>query len=178
MKNTQQELNEYFSNHWNSEIEKYPRSGFNLAKEVSDSERVLDVGCGHNPFKGMIKNLVGIDPAFEEADFHGTIEEYQSDELFDVAFCLGSINFGNEAKIRLEIEKIISLLKPNGRIYWRCNPARADHDSEKCEEINFFNWSLAYHEQFCKDYGFELYDVALERPEPHKKRIYAVWQRS
>ena len=178
MQNTQQELNEYFSNHWNSEIEKYSHSGFTLAKQVSDSERVLDVGCGHNPFKGMIKNLVGIDPAFEEADFHGTIEEYQSDELFDVAFCLGSINFGNEAKIRLEIEKIISLLKPNGRIYWRCNPARADHDSEKCEEINFFDWSLAYHEQFCKDYGFELYDVALERPEPHKKRIYAVWQRS
>ena len=177
MQNTQQELNEYFSNHWNSEIEKYSHSGFTLAKRVSDSERVLDVGCGHNPFKGMIKNLVGIDPAFEEADFRGTIEEYQSDELFDVAFCLGSINFGNEAKIRLEIEKIISLLKPNGRIYWRCNPARADHDSEKCEDINFFEWSLAYHEQFCKDYGFELYDVCFERPEPHKKRIYAVWQR-
>ena len=177
MQNTQQELNEYFSNHWNSEIEKYSHSGFTLAKQVSDSEHVLDVGCGHNPFKGMIKNLVGIDPAFEEADFNGTIEEYESDELFDVAFCLGSINFGDEAKIRLEIEKIISLLKPNGRIYWRCNPARADHDSEKCEDINFFEWSLAYHEQFCKDYGFELYDVALERPEPHKKRIYAVWQR-
>ena len=170
-------LNDYFLNHWNSEIPKYTHSGFALFHQVKESERVLDVGCGHNPFKGLIKNLVGIDPAFPQADFNGTIEEYESDELFDVAFCLGSINFGDEAKIRREIEKVISLLTPNGRIYWRCNPARTDHDSDKCEEINFFDWSLAYHEQFCKDYGFELYDVALERPEPHKKRIYAVWQR-
>ena len=103
--------------------------------------------------------------------------EFESDELFDVAFCLGSINFGNEMKIRSEIEKIISLLKPSARIYWRCNPARTDHDSSICEEINFFNWSLGYHELFCRDYGFELYDVAYERPEPHKKRIYAVWKR-
>ena len=173
----QEELNDYFLNHWNSEIAKYTHSGFALFHQVKENEHVLDVGCGHNPFKGLIKNLVGIDPAFDQADFKGTIEEFETDQLFDVAFCLGSINFGDEAKIRLEIEKIISLLKPSARIYWRCNPARTDHDSSKCEDINFFNWSFAYHEQFCKDYGFELHDVALESPEPHKKRIYAVWKR-
>ena len=32
-----------------------------IASEILDSETVLDVGCGHNLFKGRIKNLKAID---------------------------------------------------------------------------------------------------------------------
>jgi hypothetical protein len=173
----QQQLNEYFKTQWIEDFDKYPFSGPTLRNKVADSESVIDVGCGHNPFVGKIKNLIGIDPAFAQAHVNCTIEEYVPSGLFDVAFCLGSINFGNETKIRCEIEKVISILKPRCRIYWRCNPGRHDHKTKDVNQIEFFNWSIDYHKQFCADYGFTLADTQFEYPDPTKERIYAEWTR-
>jgi len=41
----------------------YKYSGENLIDEVNqlDPDLVIDVGCGHNRFKGRIKNLIGFD---------------------------------------------------------------------------------------------------------------------
>ena len=60
------------------------------------------------------------------------------DIKFDVAFCLGSINFGNESNILNQIECVINCLNPQARIYWRCNPGLHDHGNEECETIEFF----------------------------------------
>ena len=92
--------------------------GWSLIDQVFDEEFVIDVGCGPNPFKGKIKNLVGIDPAYDEADYNVTIEEFTTDDKFDVAFCLGSINFGSFDTIIAQIDRVVNLLKPNARIYW------------------------------------------------------------
>ena len=58
----QQELNKYFSEEWTDDFDNYTLSGYELAYKCKRTDWVLDVGCGHNPFKGQIKNLVGIDP--------------------------------------------------------------------------------------------------------------------
>ena len=64
----QQELNKYFSKEWTDDFDNYPLSGWDLMRKVNKNDWVLDVGCGHNPFKGSIQNLIGIDPANKKAD--------------------------------------------------------------------------------------------------------------
>jgi hypothetical protein len=121
----QQYLNNYFGNIWHKHSDpctKETKSGLELLTKITDSDSVIDVGCGRNPFKGLIKNLIGIDPAFDQADVKSTVDEFTTDQTFDIALCLGSINFGDVNDIERQIAKIISLLKPSCRIFWRCNP--------------------------------------------------------
>ena len=75
----QEFLNKYFSQVWQPSTDKYLYSGYNLVNKIKDDEWVLDVGCGHNEFKCMIKNVVGIDPCCSQADIVTTIEDYVSD---------------------------------------------------------------------------------------------------
>ena len=173
----QTQLNFYFNNIWrnrNRSLDQYRFSGWALIDKVSPTEKVLDVGCGDNPFKGKIQNLIGIDPAFPEADFNCTIEEYASStsELFDVAFCLGSINFGGVDEIEKQIASVIGLLKSGGRIYWRCNPGRKDHGNKDCESIDFYNWSIEEHVRLCDKFGCRLMECRWDT----QNRLYAEWR--
>ena len=65
--------------------------------------------------------------------------------LFDVATCLGSINFGSIDVISKQIAKVVSCLKPKSRVYWRLNPGRQDHPNRFCENIDYFPWTLEIH---------------------------------
>jgi hypothetical protein len=152
----------------------YTKTGLTLVNKVTDYELVLDVGCGANPFKGLIKNLVGIDPAFDQADYKCTIEEFETDTKFDVAFCLGSINFGDKSDIVRQIAKVVSLLKPKARIYWRCNPGLQDHANDDCKQIQFYPWSVIEHVTFSEHFGFKLVECSWDS----KNRLYAEWVRA
>ena len=169
----QKALNKYFSTIWKSNIDQYVHSGWALVDKVKEDEFVLDVGCGPNLFKNKIKNLVGIDPAFEEADYQTTIEQFQTDQRFDVAFCLGSINFGDKLNIMNQIACVINCLKPTARIYWRCNPGLADHGNEECKSIEFYPWTIEEHIKLSELFGFKLMTCCWDG-----NRIYAEWSRS
>jgi hypothetical protein len=170
----QQHLNNYFSTHWRGQFNQYLFSGLELAKKIKSTEWVLDVGCGVNIFKPLIANLVGIDPAFVQADVMTTIEEFKTEQRFDVAFCLGSINFGNEKNIKNQIQCIVDLLKSNARIYWRCNPGLRDHGNSQCHEIDFFPWSPQLLKEYAKEFEFNIVDIK----EDFNNRIYCEWSRS
>lgn len=170
----QEQLNEYFAHKWKSNLSQYFYCGWNLIDNICDDEWVLDVGCGPNPFKGKIKNLIGIDPAYDEADYKVTIEEFKTEQKFDVAFCLGSLNFGSHNKIISEISCVVNLLKPDARIYWRSNPGRKDHQHKECEQIDFFPWTFEHHKEFSKQFGFECVDLRWDS----NHRIYAEWCRT
>jgi hypothetical protein len=170
----QQDLNNYFSTHWRGHLNTYLYSGPSLAKKIKPNEWVLDVGCGINSFKPVIKNLIGIDPAFVQADYQTTIEEFKTEQRFDVALCLGSINFGTEETIKNQIKCVVSLLNPVARIYWRCNPGRQDHGNKECKEIDFFPWSEKLLNQYAQEFGFELVDLKQDT----NNRLYAEWTRS
>lgn len=183
MEHNQSFLNEYFSNQWhhgNGDIAKCIDSGLQLADKILPNEYVIDVGCGTNPFKGIIPNLVGIDPAFNEADIKCSIEQFNTDKLFDVAFCLGSINFGTVDVIENQISKIVSILKPTSRIYWRCNPGRRDHvevDNSMQQNVPFYNWSISEHVRLSNKFGFDLITAHPDKRIDDKFRIYAEWSR-
>lgn len=168
-------LNQYFSTVWHHHSDpctKDTKSGKQLVSKIKPHESVIDVGCGTNPFKGIINNLVGVDPAFEQADYKCTIDEFQTTEKFDVALCLGSINFGDRIDIERQIAKVISLLKPGGRIYWRCNPGKQDHPNKSCENIQFYPWSLPEHVRLAALFNADLVECCWEQDG---RRLYAEW---
>lgn len=173
----QEYLNYYFGNIWHTNSNpcvQPEKSGMLLLDKVSSQDEVIDVGCGTNPFKGLIKNLIGIDPAFDQADVKCGIDEFETEQRFDVALCLGSINFGDADDIERLIAKVVSLLKPAARIYWRCNPGKQDHPSKDCELINFYPWSFDEHIRLSNKFGFELIECCWEK---NNRRIYAEWKR-
>jgi hypothetical protein len=170
-------LNQYFGNIWHKNsnpCKKDIKSGQQLISKIDNHETVLDVGCGTNPFKGVIPNLIGIDPAFDQADYKCTIDDFVTNNQFDVALCLGSINFGNAVDIERQITKIVSLLKPHSRIYWRCNPGKQDHPDPGCEQIEFYPWSIVEHIRLSSNFGFRLMECCWEQDG---RRIYAEWHR-
>jgi len=168
------ELNNYFNTHWRGHLNTYLYSGLNLTKHIKPNEWVLDVGCGINLFKPLITNLIGIDPAFEQADYQTTIEDFHTEQKFDVAFCLGSINFGDENTIRNQIRCVVNLLKPVARIYWRVNPGLHDHGNKECQQIDFFPWSEQLLKDYANDYGFTAYNIKNDL----NNRIYCEWLRT
>lgn len=177
MKVNQQYLNEYFGKIWHLHSDpctKPNKSGLEILTKITDSDWVIDVGCGRNPFKGQIKNLVGVDPAFDQADVKCTIDDFVTDQKFDIALCLGSINFGTVADIERQIAKIVSLLKPEAKIFWRCNPGQTDHPDPACNAIPFYAWSIDEHVRLSEKFGFKLMECSWEQ---NGRRIYAEWQR-
>lgn len=101
----------------------YQYTGAELIKEVADNEWVLDVGCGINPYKHLIKNLVGIDPIVYHdslVDIVSKLEDFETDQKFDVFFCLGSLNPVSKPILFNQFKKIKSLANSNHRIYIRC----------------------------------------------------------
>lgn len=169
----QDELNNYFSIHWRGHLNIYQHSGLLLAKKIKPDEWVLDVGCGINPFKPLIANLVGIDPAFGQADYQTTIEDFKTEQRFDVAFCLGSINFGDETTIKKQITCVVNLLKSTARIYWRVNPGLQDHGNTECHQINFFPWSKQLLADYAIEFGFKAHNISNDL----NNRIYCEWHR-
>ena len=59
-----------------------------LATQIDKDARVLDVGCGEQPMKQYLNNVYGIDITDIGADEVVAIEDFKSDERFDVALCL------------------------------------------------------------------------------------------
>ena len=169
----QEDLNNYFSTIWKSDLAQYQYSGWTLVDKIQSNESVLDVGCGFNEFKTRILNLTGLDPANDLADVKLPIEEYFTPDKFDVAFCLGSINFGDEATVLNQINHVVRLLNPTARIYWRCNPGKFDHGNDECKNINFYPWTIEKHAEFAEQFGFRLAVACWDTGD----RIYAEWHR-
>ena len=176
MKETERKkIIEYFSSTWlrrDRGLDKYRYSGWALLDRIGREEKVLDVGCGNNPFKGRL-DVFGIDPATPNADELVAIEDFGSDTKFDVALCLGSINFGTEEDINLQIGCVSSHLAPAARIFWRCNPGLHDHQNDEFTAIAVFPWTFDHHERFARAHGFSVQCIEWDTGD----RIYAEWQR-
>lgn len=138
-------LERYFGRVWQPETKKYKYSGLTIIDEVNamNPEAVIDVGCGYNEFRGKIKNLVGIDPYNSKADIKASIEDYVADKEYDVAICLGSINFGSSERIIREMTKVVSIVKPGGKLYFRVNPGE-QHEAPESRWINFYDWDTVF----------------------------------
>lgn len=171
----QEYLNYYFSKIWKPGTNRGISSPEQLIEQIDPIEWLLDVGCGKNPFKKLHARTVGIDPAFDESDYKCTIEDFEPTRLFDVATCLGSINFGSEEIISNQIEKVVSCLKPVSRIYWRLNPGQQDHSNEECANVVFFPWTFEKLNQFARMYNYTQTFETIENSS--RVRMFAIWEK-
>ena len=135
----QKAQDEFYRNFWQSNIHLFKHSGQNLVEEINklNPGLVIDAGCGINFFKGKIKNLVGYDPVFEEADIVcGHWDAPFKPECADVILALGSVNWGNHDDIAHMLIKLKSWLKPGGRLYMRGAPGGYKND----QGLKWFQW--------------------------------------
>jgi hypothetical protein len=120
------DLEDKFSpNEWNGwkVFNQYKHTGKNLIDQVNSlkPKLVIDAGCGHNRFKGHIKNLIGFDQEpFPFVDIVSNIESINfRKESADVVLVLGSIQFGNKEFVKSQMKKVTSWVKPGGFIIMR-----------------------------------------------------------
>ena len=170
----QQYLNNYFSTTWRDRqhsMDQYRHAGWELIGKIRPGERVIDIGCGTHSFNHRIANLVGVDPAFSEADYQMTLAEFvrlHYVQKFNVAFCLNSIDFGTQEEIEQQITLVKRTLRErDARIYWRCSPGRQESDDP---QINYYDWSFDEHMRLAEKFNFTV--VALEQDN---NMIYAEW---
>ncbi len=106
------------------------------------------------------------------------IEDFKSQEQYDVILALGSINFGSRLTINNQLYKIDKLLAPGGRIFFRVNPGLEHHwAKEESKGIVFFPWDLSYIATYTKRYNYSLLEFQTEYNKQGSKRFYFVVQK-
>lgn len=149
-------LNWFFGEVWKPRTEQYQWTGYRIAEEIcrANPKKVLDVGCGYNPFKGRIPNLVGIDPYNNCADFQVDILDYKVEpNSHDHIIALGSINFNSREDIEERFSATVNLLAPGGRLWMRVNPG---HSHKNGPWVEIFPWSFEIAYEFAKKFNLTL----------------------
>jgi len=146
----------FFSEIWKPRTQDYTYSGWQLVDDINaqNPQKVLDVGCGFNPFKGRINNLIGIDPYNNCADYQVDILDYiVQPESHDHILALGSINFNSLNDIEARFSHCVNLLMSGGKFYIRANPGIAH---ETGPYVDIFPWSFKVASAFADKYGLHL----------------------
>tara|TARA_B100001093_G_scaffold508281_1_gene570176 strand:- start:30 stop:539 length:510 start_codon:yes stop_codon:yes gene_type:complete len=167
-------MESYFNGIWkDTSLECYEYSGYSLVDYVNNQKpsSVLDVGCGYNRFKGKIKNLIGIDPYNESADIKVSIENYNT-VPYDIALCLGSINFGDEETINKQIDKLHTLWRREA--IFRVNPG-IKHTGVKYENIEWYPWSQKKIYDIAKQYNYIVKDMKMEYTDKNELRYFFIY---
>lgn len=149
-------LSKFFGEIWRPRTDEYSYTGWALAEEINkqDPKNVLDVGCGYNPFKGRIPNLVGIDPYNNCADYMVDILDYRAPAgSHDHIIALGSINFNGRDLIEKQFAQCVELLAPGGKFYLRVNPGIAHNTGPY---VDIFPWSFDLVREFEINYKLKL----------------------
>jgi len=165
-------MNSYFNGIWKDTNYKFLKySGYNLVDYVNSKKpsSVLDVGCGYNRLKSLIPNLLGIDPYNDAADIKVSLEEYRS-VPFDMALCLGSINFGDEKTIDNQIDKLHTLWRREA--IFRVNPG-IPHKG--VEGIVWYPWTQEKIFSIAEKYNYTLKDLKMEYTEQNDLRYFFIY---
>lgn len=166
-------LNRFFGEIWKPTTEIYQYSGWTLVEEINKTnpKRVLDFGCGYNPFKGRINNLVGIDPYNNCADYMVDILEFKVEpESFDHIIVFGSLNFNDKSDIEIRFKKLVELLMPGGKMYFRANPGIS---WPLGPYVDIFPWSFEIAHEFAKTYKLNLVTFKKDTND----RLYFVYEK-
>lgn len=167
---SEQYLMRFFSEIWKPKTDSYVYTGWQLADEINklNPRSVLDVGCGYNPFKGRINNIIGIDPYNNCADYMVDVLDYTN--MHDVIIALGSINFNDKQEIELRFSHCVSLLEPGGRMYIRANPGIPHANGPY---VDIFPWTFEVVNEFAQRYNLKLLEFKKEPAE--LGRLYFVY---
>lgn len=162
----------FFGEVWKPRTDRYHYTGWWLCDEINKTnpQRVLDVGCGYNPFKNRIQNLVGIDPFNNCADFMVDILDYYVPDLYDHIIALGSINFNSRSDIEQRFNRCVELLAPGGQLWMRCNPG-IPHQAGPWVDI--FPWNFQTARELADGSGLNLVTMKQD-----KDRLFLLYNKS
>ena len=181
-------MSDYFSGgdgYWsNQETFETRHTGKRLIDELKEKGdiSILDIGCGNNDVKQLVgDNVFGIDPFNPNADAAVSVENLKKKiGEWDVVLCLGSINFGDINTITAQIQKVVQMAKPGGKIYWRCNPGHM-HANEYAQWVDFFPWTQELLDEWAEKLHCDILEQGMDHDEsmelPNGNRIYNVWQK-
>lgn len=131
---------------------------------------VLDLGCGDNRYKSLVKNLIGIDIAYDpNADIIGDITTLDfEDNSVDAIIAYGSINFGDEELIIKQLTEAKRVLKDKGII---CIRAYSNSDNF------YYKWTEDKCQYFTEKFNFSF----IEKPKTVRRlngkgKINETWQ--
>jgi hypothetical protein len=149
-----------------------------IASKINcETDYVIDIGCSANYFKKIITNLYGIDVVYNpRIDEHVSIEDFKPAHKFDVALCLGSINFDSKELVEAQTKKLTEeILHHKSKIFWRCCSETPRWDEEKITYL----WTMEDHTDLSEKFGYKIDFITKEKisGEPGKYRIYAEWSR-
>lgn len=171
----QKYLKRFFGEIWKPRTDDYKHTGWQLVEEINklNPKSVLDVGCGYNPFKGRIDNLIGIDPYNDCADYMIDILDYKvKHNSYDVLICLGSINFNSKEDVEKRFSHCVSLLAKGGKMFFRANPGIQWKNGPYVE---IFAWSFDIVKEFEEKYNLKLEQFKQEFTNPG--RLYFVYSK-
>jgi len=168
-------------------INAYEKNGQNMIDEINatNPKLVLDLGCGKNPYRGHINNLIGIDIVPGTHIIECDLAELPfKDETVDICLALGSINFGDEELITKQLSEVYRVLKKGGVIYFRAMSTTLN-DFEDPNNI-YYDWTEGQVNHFTKLFNFTLSEFCImEKQEPDyrikelgsrgKKRFFWKW---
>ena len=161
---------------WNGykSFNSYPYTGKNLIEEINllDPDMVIDVGCGHNRFKGHIKGLIGFDQSdFPYVDIVADIDHISfRKECADVILCLGSVQFGDRANVIRQMQKITSWLKPGGFIVMRTMNEWFHPGREYVHWDHQYKWTREDVTDIGKELNLELYKGIWDELVPSNEK--------
>jgi hypothetical protein len=163
----------FFRTTWEPRNTDYDYTGSGLVEEINKlkPKNVLDVGCGYHPFKGLIQNLVGIDPYNSAADYQVDILNYKVKHKHDVIIALGSINFNSQDEIEARFSHCVDLLETGGWFYLRANPGITHKTGPY---VDIFPWSFEIVNDFAEKYNLKLLEF---KKEPSHNRLYFLYQK-
>jgi len=141
----------------------------NIRHNSGKDALVLDVGCGVNPFKNKIKNLIGIEPGTWgnpdiNIDLEGACNIFQK-ESFDWVLAIGILHHHDEVTIHKMIQQLKYLTKPGGYIACLCKPY--DDDPEKLyhpefgKPANLYPWFVETTHIFTKEHKLKYYQEPI-----------------
>jgi SAM-dependent methyltransferase len=164
----------FFGEIWKPKTETFSYTGWQLVDEINKLKpnRVLDVGCGYNQFKGRVNNLIGIDPYNNMSDYQVDILEFvDAPQSYDVIMALGSINFNCYTDIEERVAACVTLLAPKGKFFLRVNPGE---QHEKGPWVDVFHWDFKVVQEFAKKFNLILETFKKD----NNNRLYVVYAKN
>jgi SAM-dependent methyltransferase len=164
-------MNRFFGEIWKPNTEVYQYTGWALVEEINkrNPKAVLDFGCGYHPFKGRINNLIGIDPFNNCADYMVDILEFNVEpESYDNIIVFGSLNFNGKEEIEERFAKLVSVLMPGGKMYFRANPGIL---WPKGPYVDIFPWTFEVAHDLAKKHNLTLETFKKD----NNNRLYFVY---
>lgn len=155
-----------------------------LREYFNPDSKIVDLGCGTNLYKKYYSNLVGVDVMnHPSVDIQSSILNFQTEDLFDGALCLGSIQYYSEDYIYETIRHVKSLVKKSGFIVLRCL-----YTKNSITFNDIITWDDSMVEFCCKAFDLKIVKTPYVYPLKEKvltssagrlkdfKNITLVWQ--